>query len=211
MKTGPTGSDRMGSSMFYISLLLVALLALTAAHFLKPDGYNIHPRPSKQKSTSEALQTLVRELDSYRSQFGEYPKPSNPDEQAEILPGKPYRIGAAKCLYQALSGDGEDAIKGIPPNGHPSQSDGKIGADETKYVVMSDIPRDMIRKVGDNYILVDAIGLPFQYVVADGGTTTTINSHYDLWSYGEDDQNTLSTSKDTKDDPKRATKWIKNW
>jgi hypothetical protein len=155
------------------------------------------------------LQAIESSLERYFTRFGEYPEPTNPDETAEVIPGMVYRIGAAKCLYQALTGDGSDAIKGSGEDASPSN--GTLEDVELKQVMFKDMPPTMRRKVGDHYLLVDGFGRPFQYLKADPEKKNTLNATYELWSYGDDETNLRATSKDTEADPALGAKWIKNW
>lgn len=148
-------------------------------------------------------------LERYHEKFGEYPEPANPNETAEVLPGKTYRIGAAKCLYQALTGEGNDAIQGSGENAKPS--DGIWDDEDLTRVLFKDMPSTMRRKIGNHHLLVDGFGRPFQYVKADPEKKNTLNITYDLWSYGDDETHLRATSKDTEADPSLGTKWIKNW
>ncbi len=200
---------RKGHGFTLIELLVViGIIVLLAALVLGTGGSG----SSKRHVTQSTLKSIESALERYYQQYGEYPEPVNGDETAEIMPGKVYRIGAAKCLYQALRGDGYDAIKvAARVEKSEPQSDGKVSADEIKNVIMADMPEGMWRKVGSSYILVDAFGRPFQYIKADSEKKNTINSTYDLWSYAEDDKNVMAKSKDTEANASLGAKWIKNW
>ncbi|HBJ87185.1 MAG TPA: hypothetical protein DDZ88_25665 [Verrucomicrobiales bacterium] len=199
-----------GASGFTLMELLVVIgiIALLAVLVVSSGSSG----SSKRRVTQGAQQSIESALERYREEYGEYPEPVNPDETAEIMPGKVYRIGAAKCLYQALRGDGYDAVKGAgsAEKGEP-QSDGRVSAEEIKNAILRDMPEGMWRKVGNNYFLVDAFGRPFQYVKADAEKKTTINATYDVWSFAEDDKKIMSTSRDTEGNAKLGAKWIKNW
>lgn len=189
-------------------LIVIGIIALLAALVIGSGGAG----SSKRHMTQSTLKTVESALDRYYQQHGEYPEPVNADETAEIMPGKLYRIGSAKCLYQALRGDGNDSIQGAgrAEKGEP-QSDGKISTDEIKNVIMADMPDTMWRKLGTSYILVDAFGHPFQYIKADSDKKNTINSSYDLWSCAEDEKNVMAKSKDAEANASLGAKWIKNW
>ncbi len=101
-------------------LVVISIIALLAAFVIGSGS----PGSSKRHVTLSTLQAIQSALDRYHTEYGEYPEPVNEDETAEIMPGKVYRIGAARCLYQAMSGDGSDAIKGTGRG----PSDGKISA-----------------------------------------------------------------------------------
>ncbi len=184
-------------------LVVISIIALLAALVIGSGS----PGSSKRHVTLSTLQAIQSALDRYHTEYGEYPEPVNEDETAEIMPGKVYRIGAARCLYQALSGDGSDAIKGTGRG----PSDGKISAEEIKNMLIQDLPTTVWRKVGGSYILVDAFGRPFQYIKTDSEKKSTLNSTYDLWSFAEDEKNVMSKSKDTEANASLGVKWIKNW
>lgn len=190
-------------------VIVISIIALLAALLLNGLQRPPPPKPQVTKAAKEAIQSA---LERYHDKYGEYPESLNPDETAEVLPGKTYRIGGARCLYQALTGDGSDAIKGAerPENGE-SRSDGQISTDEIKAALFRDMPSSMWRKVGDAYILVDGFSQPFQYVKADPEKGNAINPTYDLWSVADDDKNVMLLSKNTESDPALSAKWIKNW
>jgi hypothetical protein len=130
-------------------------------------------------------------------------------------------------LYQALSGDGYDQIKGVTGSGDgetPGSSDGRTVGGEIKNITLKEMPQSMFIRRDSTFMLIDGFGRPFQYVKAAPATTTTttggsgdaanvetVNSTYDLWSYAEDEVNIQSTSSDALEDPSIAVKWIKNW
>jgi len=189
------------------TVIVVAIIALLVVLMLRDNG---HHRPTKRRTTEATLNAITASLDRYFDHFGEYPEPANPDEIAEVLPGKTYRIGAAKCLYQALTGDGNDAIKGV--SGEDASSSNRTWDDaELKQVTFKDMPPSMWRKIGNHYLIVDGYGRPFQYIKADPDKKNTLNTTYDLWSYGDDETHLRATSKDTEADPQLGAKWIKNW
>lgn len=196
-------SSRLGCIIFVGIVAFLIFLTITS-----PRG---HPPDSKRRTTINSSQYIQIGLENYYTDYGEFPEPSNPDEVIEVTPGKLYRIGGAKCLYQALSGDGYDAIKGVAKNENDPQSDGRVNVGEVRAAVASDLPADMWLKVGGHYFLVDAFGRPFQYIKGDKQKQNAINDTYDLWSYGEDDKNTLPKSKDTESKPGLDAQWIKNW
>jgi hypothetical protein len=156
------------------------------------------------------MQVVAASLGRYFDFNGEYPEPAKPNESIEIEPGVFLQIGAAKCLYQALTGDGNDAIKGVVGEAATS-SNGTLENEELKHIMFKDMPPSMWRKIGESYIIVDGYGRPFQYIKADPEKKNTINSTYDLWSYGDDETHLRATSKDTEADPAIGAKWIKNW
>ena len=193
------------------AIVIVGIIALFAFVILD-SSHQGHPPPSRRYLTLRSLQCIQSGLELYDTNFGEFPDPANPDESIEIEPGKVYRIGAAKCLYQALTGDGYDAIKGVVGDGKcDPQSDGKVNAEEAKVAAVIELPSDIWRKVGNSYFLVDAFGRPFQYTLANNEKKNPIKMPFDLWSYGEDEKNIRLMSTDAKSNPDIALEWIKNW
>ena len=187
------------------TVIVVAIIALLAALLISNMG---HPH-DKRRPTEATLFAINSCLERYHDNFGEFPEPANPDETAEVLPGKTYRIGAAKCLYQALTGDGNDAIKGAGNDAKPS--DGDWDDEDLTRVLFKYMPSSMWRKIGNHYLIVDGYGRPFQYIKADPDKKNTVNTTYDLWSYGDDKTHLRATSKDTEADTQLGAKWIKNW
>ena len=188
-------------------LTVISIIALLVA-LVFGSGSSRSPRRHVTQGYAQAIEAA---LERYHALNGEYPVPVNADETAELVSGKVYRIGAARCLYQALSGDGSDAIKGSGFAQDSSPSDGNVSTDEFKNSMITELPQTIWRKIGGSYILVDAFGRPFQYIKADAEKKNTINSSYDLWSYAEDVKNVMAKSKDTETHASLGAKWIKNW
>ncbi|MFO0442427.1 MAG: type II secretion system protein, partial [bacterium] len=156
------------------TVIVLAIITLLAALMLS-DSTISHPRSSKRRTTEATLNAITATLDRYFDRYGEFPEPVDPDETAEVMPGKVYRIGAARCLYQALTGDGSDAIKGAAGEDATS-SNGTWEDAELNQFMFKDLPFIMWRKIGDHYLIVDGFGRPFQYLKADPEKKNTINS-----------------------------------
>lgn len=215
-------------------LIVVTIISLLAA--LTLGGYTYAMRSSKRRLTTGTFEAIKLALERYNTEFGEYPQPAGSNQMVAFPPGvATYDTSGAACLYQALTGDGFDQIKGVTSNstgsagggGSGGTSDGKVeGAAELKNKMFVEIPQTIFTRKGSTYILIDGFGHPFQYIKAAIPTTptgtnnnsnnnnnapTTINSTYDLWSYSEDEVNTTKQSINTLTDPTLSTKWIKNW
>lgn len=188
-------------------VIVVAIIAMLAALVIA--GGSGAPRSAKRRATEASLSAIQSALDRYFSLHGEYPEPANAEEAAVFLPGKSGRIGAARCLYQALTGDGTDAIVGAEEPA--TASDGVVDASELRHVVFNDMPSAMRGKVGGSHLLIDGFRWPFQYVKADVEKKKTLNTTYDLWSFGGDDKSLAATSKQTEADPALGAAWIRNW
>ena len=209
-------------------LIVVTLIALLAA--LTLGAYTYAMRSSKRRVTTGTFETIKLALERYNVEFGEYPQPNGSGQMVQFPPGKyPYDVSGASCLYQALTGDGFDQIRGVTSGSGSGSaggsSDGKVeGAAEVKNKMLVDIPQTIYMKKGATYILVDGFGHPFQYVKAAIATTPaaggaaaaaptpiSINATYDLWSYAEDDANASVKSISALNSPQVSVRWIKNW
>ncbi len=201
-------------------LIVVSIIALLAA--LTMGGYTYAMRSSKRRVTTGTFEAIKLSLERYNSEFGEYPEPSGDAQMVEIIPGKTYDTSGAACLYQALTGDGYDQIKGADASASdeaPAQSDGKTeGTAEIAKMMLVEVPRTIWTMKNSRYFLIDGFGRPFQYIkaalpaaVGETPEAITINSTYDLWSYSEDEVNTTLKSIDTLDKATASIKWIKNW
>ncbi len=209
-------------------LIVVTIISMLAA--LTMGGYTYAMRASKRRTTIGTFEAIKLALERYNTEFGEYPQAAATNQMAQFPPGLvTYDTAGAACLYQALTGDGFDQIKGVTSSGSSGggsggSSDGKVeGAAEIKNKMFAEIPQTIFTRKGSAYILIDGFGHPFQYLKAatptvttgSGGnstdTPTTINSTYDLWSYSEDEINTNKPSISTLTDPALSAAWIKNW
>lgn len=228
MKTRLHHKTRSGFTLAEM-LLVVTIIGVLAA--LTMQGYTYAMRSSKRRVTESTLAAAQSSLERYFDKFGEYPEPASNKEEIEIMPNKKYNVAGARCLYQALRGDGFDAIKLGTSNSDDKNaaSDGKFDDSELGKVMFKDMPQAMWRTVGSKtYILVDGFGFPFQYVKAvpqtnntsngnnggsnsDSNAVVTINSTYDLWSYADDEKNITATSAQAQKDSKVSAKWVKNW
>lgn len=209
-------------------LIVVTIISLLAA--LTMGGYTYAMRSSKRRLTTGTFEAIKLALERYNTEFGEYPQPANSNQMVQFPPGlATYDTSGASCLYQALTGDGYDQIKGVTGaagGGSGGSSDGKVeGAAEIKNKMFVEIPQTIFTRKGTNFMLIDGFGHPFQYLKAAIPTTattgsgsgsssptpTTINTTYDLWSYSEDEVNTTKQSISSQTDPTLSVKWIKNW
>lgn len=210
-------------------LIVVTIISLLAA--LTMGGYTYAMRSSKRRLTTGTFEAIKLALERYNTEFGEYPQPAGSNQMMQFPPGvATYDTSGASCLYQALTGDGYDQIKGVTGTaggGSGGTSDGKVeGIAELKNKMFVEIPQTIYTRRGTNFMLIDGFGHPFQYLKAAIPTTatgangnnnnntttpTTINSTYDLWSYSEDELNTTKQSINSLTDPNISVKWIKNW
>ena len=201
-------------------LVVVTIIALLFA--LVVGGFSYADRFSKTSATVRTMEAIKLALENYKTKFGEFPEPANPGTRISLA-NKSYDVAGGSMLYQALSGDGYDEIKlGVTPKGSP-QSNGNAEDEEVDNITFTDMPKEIWAHRDGHYYMVDGFGHPFQYtkaVAIDPNDTSnedqsvTINSNYDLWSYGSDEENSLSRSLETTtSEPlkKDSLKWIKNW
>ena len=221
--------SRMRAFTLVEMLIVVTIISMLAA--LTMGGYTFAMRSSKRRLTTGTFEAIKLALERYNTEFGEYPQPANSNQMVQFPPGVgTYDTSGASCLYQALTGDGYDQIKGVTGDaggGSGGSSDGKVeGVAEIKNKMFVEIPQTIFTRRGTTFMLIDGFGHPFQYLKAAIPTTptgsgsgsgsstttpTTINSTYDLWSYSEDEVNTTKQSISTLTDPTISVKWIKNW
>ena len=185
-------------------LVVIAIIALLAS--LTIGAFNYATTAAARNRTSATQAAIMAGLERYYADFGEYPAPSAPDATAQFN-NITYRAGGAEMLYQALSGDGTSAIQLASGGGRGS--DGRVDDDEAPNIKMPDMPKEIWLLVNSRYYIVDGFRKPFQYT--KGGEPDAVNPTYDLWSFGQDEQNTNSVSLNMKTNPMVNAKWITNW
>jgi prepilin-type N-terminal cleavage/methylation domain-containing protein len=202
---------------FSLVELLTVIAIISILIVMSVQGFAYGQRVLKRSTTETLMEAIKSGLQNYQRDFGEYPNP-NRDDEIVIVDGKEYNISSAKMLYQAITGDGYGEIYlEVAPQDLPSEvSDGKIEGAEHKNVKYKDYPSKGY--ITDGYYMVDGYGRPFQYIPTKGKQAgqinETINTHYDLWSYAEDFENTKAKPVDgnINNTIKEASiKWIKNW
>lgn len=184
---------------------LVVALAVLLFVVLCPLFINVcWPRPVRNLTTI-IHRALIAGLENYYSEFGEYPQPVRKGRTIK-LDGRIYAVDSALMLYQAMTGDGNDAIV-MKDNNKPS--DGRFDNDHPAHPALTDVPKKMWRRTEAGYIIVDAFGHPFQYDPASPSIVDVVNWTYDLWSFGEAPP--VKATKAVKQDPSATAKWIKNF
>lgn len=182
-------------------MVVLAIIALLAG--LTLGTFSFATKSASRNRTAAAAAAIKSGLENYKSEFGEYPEPADAASTVDIQK-KTYRVGGAKMLYQAMSGDGSNAIK-LASGG--MASNGEIEDNEVQNIMLKEMPASMWIKQDDEYFVIDGFRKPFQYTKGEDA----VNSTYDLWSYGDDDENTESVAKGDKLDPKKSAKWLTNW
>jgi prepilin-type N-terminal cleavage/methylation domain-containing protein len=199
-------------------MVVIAIMALLASLTLM--AFRHAQTTAMRNRTTAFHRSLMSGLENYHSEFGEYPQPKNPAKTSEFSQ-KTYTVGAALMLYQAMSGDGDTEIN--IASGSLGASTGRLTDLEISRVMLKEMPTEMWKRDTTGYLIVDGFGHPFQYAVPDpatkaryGAATTqvspdTVNTTYDLWSYGEDSTNTAQTSLAARRSDQTSAQWIKNW
>jgi prepilin-type N-terminal cleavage/methylation domain-containing protein len=196
-------------------LVVISIMGLLASLTLM--GFRHAQIQSSRNRTAAFHRAIMSGLESYHSDYGEYPEGEGLGEAMEFGKAK-YFIGGSLMLYQALSGDGSSHIK--LSTGGGVESNGRVENEELQRIKLAEMPKEMWLQTSKGYLLVDGFGRPFQYDLgppkagpdqALTANTTTVNSTYDLWSYAESETGTTLRSLSDKQDTAISGKWIKNW
>jgi type II secretory pathway pseudopilin PulG len=210
---GPAGGFTIAEILTVISIIAI-LGTLTA-------GAVIYAQKKAKRSKAQVQhKAIISALERYRGDFGDYPHPMGSAE-TEVISIAERQVPAAgsSTLYQALSGDGDDAIEG-----GSAAPTGKIGSKFPPYWDAVDPhtnPQRVVLDQSSRYYLVDPFTMPWQYRVpkraasgsgrssssgsssSSGGGQEDMPLHnpgsYDLWSFGDIEVTT------------NTNKWIKNW
>ena len=199
-------------------LVVMVIIAILASLTL---GVFRYAQESAARNRSVMAHAAIKAaLEKYKEQFGEYPEPANPGEDDQFT-GTSYSVGGAHMLYQAITGDGNSAIRLPASAGQASESDGKVAIEEQENRINSStLPRSCIfppnAPAGQTRAryLVDGWNRPFQYTKAnpDPAQNLAVNNTYDLWSFGPLKGSAQPTdSPVAKRDPNVSASWITNW
>ena len=202
-------------------LVVIAIIALLAA--LTVGAFSNAQTSAGRNRTQAYMKAIQSGLEQYKEKWGEYPDISVAAVGKSDPSNANLSDSGAIMLYQALTGDGNDAINQTATMSASSTGfltdNAAAAAAKVANGVASNLPKAMIYNNTNGYMLIDGFSRPFQYqktivgVAAGGGAATTVNPTYDLWSYGNSTTNaqmvnTLKGQTGTTGEP--AT-WIKNW
>lgn len=125
-------------------------------------------------ATQTFLRDLDRALESYKNQYGNFPRP---------LGGSTDPVIQAKMLYQAVTGDGTNFIDGVPP----IASDGSPGTDGELILEAAFPGSKRSAFVHEALYLNDPWGQPLRYLRGDepGHVPRSNPQRFDLWSVGD--------------------------
>ena len=208
---------------FTLIELITVITVIIILFAMVVGGFTFADRSSKRSRTEVVIKAARSGLEVYREKFGSYPDVATPDTTVAIAK-KSYISAGGTCLYQALSGDGFDQIKNATGESIPA-SDGAVDVNEAKNITLENMPKEMTAKNGNTYYLVDGFGHPLRYIKAapvvsptpgqpPPDATTVNKGTYDIWSYGEDEENITANSLQAaagSGSSRMDVKWIKNW
>ena len=203
-------------------LTVVAIVAMLSAMGFA--GIRFAQNKSRQSDTTALLRDIAKSIQGYYDDQGNYPRPAMDEEETQIE-GTSWKIGGARMLYQVLSGDGNDAIKGGEKlsTGQPSSSKteedpeaGKVYMDTvvapSRQQIEDKKKLKLVEAAGDTgFYVIDPWRHPLQYQIAEkdknGVVTNGVKmysaSSYELWSYGP--------VKKPEESEEAQAKWITNW
>jgi prepilin-type N-terminal cleavage/methylation domain-containing protein len=200
-------------------LIVISIIALLAA--LSMGLFSTAQERAARSRTTATLQAITSALERYKADNGEYPAPKNPGKTANVG-GNNLTIGGAQMLYQAITGDGSDAIDLGTTQGKPS--DGQIDDSEKKFTINVDfIPSkdatgnyrsklNATMVVSGDFFLVDGFGHPFFYSRGDDPQSQSVNKgSFDVWSVAQSKNISTSFSLADKGNKDMTGPWIKNW
>lgn len=185
-------------------VLCIAVVFLVFSCFVYPPIIICSRHPVRNRTTA-IHHALMAGLENYHSEFGEFPQPVRQGKTV-VIDGQTYDVDSALMLYQAMTGDGTDAI--VMKN-NDKASDGRFDNDGPSRAMLTDMPKEMWKHTPAGYIIVDAFGHPFQYDPASPTSVDVVNLTYDLWSFGEAPP--VKATKAVRQDPAATAKWIKNF
>jgi prepilin-type N-terminal cleavage/methylation domain-containing protein len=203
----PESSLQQGFTLLEL-LVVIAIIAILAA--LTLGGFKYANEASSRNRTITAHAVIKAGLEQYKEKHGEYPEPNDPSSTTQVA-NVDIRVGGARMLYQALTGDGDSEIKLASPQGNIS--DGRLTDEETENAINAEMmnTKNLVVKSTEGYYLADGWMRPFQYV--KGGTGESLNPTYDLWSFGTAGSSSggLIYDAESRRSVETTAKWVKNW
>ncbi len=213
MKTRPLPTHRQGFTLVEIMTVITIIGLLAALGF---GGYQVALQKAASKNTLARMAALQLGIESYKVDNGEYPETLESSATTSIK-GADFPYGGAKLLYQVMTGDGDDALKG-----GSTASTGQLGStgkaywDEVTPPTAKDVEekrkKPMVDKADDgSFFMIDGWRKPFQYVKALKDRNKRISNleevhsdgDYEIWSYGKQES--------PADDPESQKEWITSW
>jgi len=212
----PRGRASQGFTLLEL-MIVITVIAILAGLTLQ--AFTYAQQSSARNRTLAALTQIKSSLEQYKEKYGEYPAPTQAAQSVTTNLGGLQNVnyGTAKMLYQAITGDGNDALN-LPQGSASTPSTGNPTVTDIQSGITQNLPKTMILafSIGqaNTYILVDGFSHPFQYQKAavDGnGNATTINPNYDLWSYAQSTTAGTTDLTNVQTKMQNSNSWIKNW
>ncbi len=185
--------------LLIVMAIIASLVGITAA------AAGMMRKKARRLKADAQLTSITLGLEKYKQEYSEYPAVKG-SQKAEFN-GLNYNVAGARMLYQALSGDGTSAIKGLP--GRPSNGELNESKDGEVFLSSADPANKaagLVAQIGDssNYFLQDPFEKPYQYrSKGDAANKNELHNpeNFDLWSFGYDDTGNASEPE----------QWITNW
>jgi prepilin-type N-terminal cleavage/methylation domain-containing protein len=206
MKLRSVSSSSRGFTLIEL-MTTVGIIAVLAGIMISAVGF---ARSRAGRSKAEAHVKAMRAgLELYRRDFGAFPEPITPGGRSVDVMGVTWEGMGAAVLYQALSGDGDDQVRG---GSTASQGRPKSVQDSTMYWDGADFTSNIhraVQRIDGAYYMVDPWGVPWQYAIIpmeersnpDVQRNFRNPAIFDMWSYGGAKENELQDER----------KWITNW
>ena len=211
----PRKRTRQGFTLLEL-MVVITIIAILAG--LTIQAFTFAQQSAARNRTLAALTQIKSSLEQYKERYGEYPAPTDAAGSLNTpLGGLNVNYGTAKMLYQAITGDGNDAIN-LPQGTATASSTGNPTVTAMQAGITQNLPKTMIFSFTDGgsptYILVDGFSHPFQYQKAgvdSNGNNTTVNPNYDLWSYAQTTNGTSNDLTSVQSKTQNSNGWLKNW
>jgi type II secretory pathway pseudopilin PulG len=191
-------------------MVVISIIAILAA--LTLGASRIAQEMASKSRTSAAHEVIRVGLEQYKEKHGEYPEPNDPDATTQVA-NVDVRVGGARMLYQALTGDGDSEIKAASSQGNIS--DGRITDEERENSINAGLLniKNLVVKSPDGFYLADAWMNPFQYEKGGIAESNALNPTCDLWSFGPAGSSAGGLIYDaaSRRNVDTTARWIKNW
>jgi prepilin-type N-terminal cleavage/methylation domain-containing protein len=191
-------------------MVVIAIIAILAA--LTLGGFKYANEASARNRTITTHAVIKAGLEQYKEKHGEYPEPNDPTTTTEVA-NQSIRVGGARMLYQALTGDGDSEIKLASPQGNVS--DGKMTDEERENTINAELmnTKNLVVKSSEGYYMADGWMRPFQYEKGGTDGASALNPTYDLWSFGTAGLSGggLVYDAESRRSVETTAKWVKNW